>query len=367
MLAHLDVVTALRSDWSVDPYELLEQDGYFYGRGTGDDKAMAAIFTTLFVRFLETKAQPSRDLILMLTADEEGGPENGVAWLLETQPELVAQGGLVLNEGGGGALRSGRRLFNGVQASEKVYANYWLTVTDPGGHSSVPRKDNAIYRLAAALRRLEARPFPVELNEVTTRYLARAAELEGGELGGALAALVRDPRDAAAEAMVANNPRYNALVRTTCTPTRLEAGHADNALPQTARAHINCRILPWHTPEETQRELAAGVADERVAIEPGHLDGSAPDSALDPKVMRAIEDISAKMWPGVPVVPIMGTGATDSHFFRLRGVPAYGVSGLFGDIDDVRAHGRDERLLVSSFYEGLEFLDRLVRRLGGVK
>ena len=367
LLAHLDVVTALRSDWSVDPYELLEQDGYFYGRGTGDDKAMAAIFTTLFVRFLETKAQPSRDLILMLTADEEGGPENGVAWLLETQPELVAQGGLVLNEGGGGALRSGRRLFNGVQASEKVYANYWLTVTDPGGHSSVPRKDNAIYRLAAALRRLEARPFPVELNEVTTRYLARAAELEGGELGGALAALVRDPRDAAAEAMVANNPRYNALVRTTCTPTRLEAGHADNALPQTARAHINCRILPWHTPEETQRELAARVADERVAIEPGHLDGTAPDSALDPKVMRAIEDISAKMWPGVPVVPIMGTGATDSHFFRLRGVPAYGVSGLFGDIDDVRAHGRDERLLVSSFYEGLEFLDRLVRRLGGVK
>ncbi|HEY8119738.1 MAG TPA: M20/M25/M40 family metallo-hydrolase, partial [Myxococcota bacterium] len=328
---------------------------------------MAAIFTTLFVRLLEARATPRRDVILMLTADEEGGAENGVEWLLRTQPELVANGGLVLNEGGGGALRGGRRLFNGVQASEKVYANYWLTVTDPGGHSSVPRRDNAIYRLAAALARLEANPFPVELNEVTSRYLARAAELEGGELGAALAALVRDPRDAAAEAVVARNPRYNALARTTCTPTRLDAGHADNALPQTARALVNCRILPWRTPAETERTLAAVIADERVAIAPGQLDDVAPASALDPELMRAVEEITRAIWPGVPVVPMMSTGATDSHFFRLRGVPAYGVSGLFSDIDDVRAHGRDERMLVSSFYDGLEFLGRLVRRLAGVR
>ncbi len=367
LLAHLDVVTALRSDWSVPPFELLEQDGYFTGRGTADDKAMAAIFTTLFVRFIEAKAPPRRDLVLMLTADEEGGPENGVAWLLETHPELLAGGGLVLNEGGGGALRSGRRLFNGVQASEKVYANYWLEVRDPGGHSSVPRRDNAIYRLAAALGKLEAKPFPVELNEVTKRYLARAAELESGELAAALAAIARDPRDAAAEAVVASHPRYNALVRTTCIPTRLDAGHADNALPQTARAHINCRILPWHTPAETERALAALLDDERVAITSGMLDDVAPASPLDPEVMRAIEEITEAIWPGVPVVPMMSTGATDSHFFRMRGVPAYGVSGLFGDIDDVRAHGRDERMLVSSFYEGLEFLDRLVRKLGGIR
>jgi acetylornithine deacetylase/succinyl-diaminopimelate desuccinylase-like protein len=367
LLAHLDVVTALRSDWSVDPYELLERDGYFYGRGSVDDKAMAAIFTTTFVRLLESQAKPKRDLILMLTADEEGGPENGVEWLLREHPELLAQGGLVLNEGGGGALREGRRLFNGVQASEKVYANYWLSVSDPGGHSSLPRKDNAILRLAAALGRLEARPFPVELNEITRRYLARASELESGELAAALAAIVRDPNDAAAEAVLSNNPRYNALLRTTCTPTRLEGGHADNALPQTARAHVNCRILPWHTPQETERALASAIGDERVAISAGHLDDVAPASPLDPELMRAIEEITGAIWPGVPVVPMMSTGATDSHFFRMRGVPAYGVSGLFSDIADNRAHGRDERMLVSSFYEGQAFLDQLVRRLAGLR
>lgn len=367
LLAHLDVVAALASDWSVPPYELLERDGYFYGRGTADDKAMAAIFTTLFVRFADAKARPRRDLILMLTADEEGGPENGVEWLLRERPELLANGGLVLNEGGGGALRDGRRLFNGVQASEKVYANYWLTVTDPGGHSSLPRKDNAIQRLAAALGRLDAQPFPVELNEITRRYLTRASELESGALAAALAAIVRDPSDAAAEAVLSDDPRYNALLRTTCTPTRLEGGHADNALPQTARAHINCRILPWHTPQETERALAAVVADERVVISSGKLDDVAPASSLDAEVMRAIEQITEAMWPGVPVIPMMSTGATDSHFFRMRGVPAYGVSGLFGDIADNRAHGRDERMLVASFYEGLDFLGRLVRRLGGVR
>ncbi len=366
LLAHLDVVTALASDWSVDPYTLLEQGGYFYGRGTGDDKAMAAIFTTLFVRLIETKAAPDRDVILMLTADEEGGPENGVKWLLETHPELIANSGLVLNEGGGGALRGGVRLFNGVQASEKIYANYWLTVSDPGGHSSVPRKDNAIYRLAQALGRLEQKPFPVELDASTEKYLARSAELEGGERGAALAAIVRNPQDGAATELLSDSPRYNALLRTTCTPTRLEAGHADNALPQTARAHINCRILPWRTLEETERFLAEALADERVVITPGHRAGRAPPSPLDPELMSAIEDITAALWPGVPVVPTMSTGATDSHFFRTRGVPAYGVSGLFGDIDDVRAHGRDERMLMSSFYEGLTFLERLVRRLAGL-
>jgi acetylornithine deacetylase/succinyl-diaminopimelate desuccinylase-like protein len=366
LLAHLDVVTARPEDWSVAPFELLEKDGYFYGRGTADDKAMAAIFTTLFVRLAEASAKPRRDLVLMLTADEEGGPQNGVEWLLETHPELLANGGLVINEGGGGALRGGRRLFNGVQASEKIYANYWLTVTDPGGHSSVPRKDNAIYRLAAALGRLEASPFPIELNEITRRYLTRASELERGELGAALAKIVRDPGDAAAAAALSNNPRYNALLRTTCTPTRLDAGHADNALPQTARAHVNCRILPWHTPAEVERELRERVADERVAISTGKQDDASPASPLDPEVTGAIEEITEAMWPGIPVVPIMGAGATDSHHFRMRGIPAYGVSGLFSDIDDVRAHGRDERLLVRSFEEGHEFLDRLVRKLAGL-
>jgi acetylornithine deacetylase/succinyl-diaminopimelate desuccinylase-like protein len=367
LLAHLDVVTALPSDWSVPPFELQERDGYFTGRGTADDKAMAAIFATLFVRYVESKAKPRRDLVLLLTADEEGGPENGVKWLLEQHPELIARGGLVINEGGGGALRGGRRLFNGVQASEKVYTDFWLSVRDAGGHSSVPRKENAIYRLAAALGRLEAAPFPVELNEVTKRYFETAGELEGGELGAALTALARDPGNAAAEAVIASSPRYNALARTTCVPTRLEGGHADNALPQTARAHLNCRILPWHTPEEVQRALAATIADERVEIAMSDENQASPPTPLDPDVMGAIEEITAAMWPGVPVVPTMSTGATDSLFFRARGIPAFGVSGIFGDIDDVRAHGRDERVLVSSFYEGLDFLGRLVRELGGIR
>jgi len=366
LLAHLDVVTALRSDWTVEPYELLERDGYFYGRGTADDKAMAAIFSELFVRLAASNARPQRDLLLMLTADEEGGPENGVKWLLEQHPELIQNGGLVINEGGGGTLRAGRRLFNGVQVGEKLYSNFWLTVTDPGGHSSVPRKDNAIYRLAAALARLDAKPFPVELSPITERYLAKSAELEGGEIGAALAAIVRNPNDGAAAKTLAESPRYNALLRTTCTPTRLEAGHADNALPQTARAHVNCRILPWRTIAETQRHLADAIADERVTITPGVLDEQAPASPLDREVLGAVEAITAEMWPGVPVVPVMSTGATDSHFFRMRNIPAYGVSGIFSDIDDVRAHGRDERLLVKSFEEGHVFLERLVRRLAGL-
>lgn len=345
LLAHLDVVTALRSDWSLEPFTLTERDGYFYGRGTADDKAMAAIFTALFVRWAEAKVRPERDVILALTADEEGGPENGVEWLLAERPELV-DAGLVLNEGGGGGLRGGARLLHAVQASEKIYANYWLSVSDAGGHSSVPRRDNAIYRLAAALGRLERFAFPVELNEISQRYVKRASELESGELAAALAAIARDPSDASAAARLAGNPRYNAL-------------------PQTARAHVNCRILPWRTPDETQRELTRVVADERVVITPGKIDVIAPPSPLDDEVMGAIEEITRAMWPGVPVVPLMSTGATDSRFFRMRGVPAYGVSGLFSDMDDIRAHGRDERLLVDSFHDGLTFLDQLVRRLAG--
>jgi acetylornithine deacetylase/succinyl-diaminopimelate desuccinylase-like protein len=366
LLAHLDVVTALRSDWTAEPFELLERDGYFYGRGTFDDKAMASIWTELFARFVETRARPERDLILMLTADEEGGAENGASWLLEQHPDLIARGGLVLNEGGLTMTRDGKRLLVSVQVSEKLYSNFWLTVTDPGGHSSVPRKDNAIYRLAAALSRIEAKPFPIDLSPATQRYLAAAAALEGGETGAALAAIVRNPNDGAAADFLAEHPRYNAMLRTTCTPTRLDAGHADNALPQTARAHLNCRILPWRTLAETQRHLAAAIADERVTISAGVYDHAAPASALDPTVMGAFESIARALWPGVQVVPVMSLGASDSHYFRMRGVPAFGVASVFSDLDSARAHGRDERLAVKSFEEGHVFLERLVRMLAGL-
>ena len=364
LLAHLDVVEAKREDWSVDPFTLLEQDGFFYGRGSADDKAMAAIFTTLMLERAQGRAPLRRDLILALTADEEGGTENGAEWLLRTQRPLV-DAALVVNEGGGGHLRGGRYLLNAVQAAEKTYADFELVVRDKGGHSSRPTPENAIYRLAAALGRVERLVFPVELNEVTRSYLERAARVETGETATDMAALARDPGDAAAAARLAEQPSYNAVLRTTCTATRVEAGHANNALPQLARAIVNCRILPGHSADEVKARLAEAAADPRVEIAQIDVDFSAPapPARVDPVLLAGVERITEAMWPGVPVVPTMSAGATDSRYFRGAGIQAYGVSGMFFDIDDVRAHGRDERLAVRSFYEGLEFLGRLVDAL----
>jgi acetylornithine deacetylase/succinyl-diaminopimelate desuccinylase-like protein len=364
LLAHLDVVEAKREDWSVDPFTLLEQDGFFYGRGSADDKAMAAIFTTLMIERARAGAPLRRDLILALTADEEGGTENGAEWLLRTQRPLV-EAGLVVNEGGGGHLRGGRYLLHAVQAAEKTYADFELVVRDKGGHSSRPTPENAIYRLAAALGRVERLVFPVELNDVTRAYLERAARVETGATAADMAALARDPGDAAAAARLAEHPSYNAVLRTTCTATRVEAGHANNALPQLARAIVNCRILPGHPADEVKARLAEAAADPRVEIAQIDIDFSAPapPASVDPALLAVVGRITEAMWPGVPVVPTMSSGATDSRYFRGAGIPAYGISGMFHDIDDVRAHGRDERLAVRSFYEGLEFLGRLVEAL----
>jgi acetylornithine deacetylase/succinyl-diaminopimelate desuccinylase-like protein len=364
LLAHLDVVEAKREDWSVDPFTLLEQDGFFYGRGSADDKAMAAIFTALFVEKARSGAPLRRDLILALTADEEGGVENGAEWLLRTERALV-EAALVVNEGGGGQMRGGRYLLHAVQAAEKTYADFELVVRDKGGHSSRPTSENAIYRLASALERVEELEFPVELNAVTRSYLGRAAEVETGATASDMAALARDPDDAAAAARLSEQPTYNAVLRTTCTATRAFAGHANNALPQLARAIVNCRILPGHPADEVKAQLAGAIDDPRVEIAQIDVEFSAPapPAEVDPQLLAVVEGISQAMWPGVPVIPTMSSGATDSRYFRGAGIPAYGISGMFHDIDDVRAHGRDERLPVRSFYEGLEFLGRLVDAL----
>jgi acetylornithine deacetylase/succinyl-diaminopimelate desuccinylase-like protein len=298
-----------------------------------------------------------------LTADEEGGPENGVEWLLREHRALV-DAGLVLNEGGGGQMRGGRRLLHAVQAAEKTYADFELVVRDKGGHSSRPVPENAIYRLAAALGRVAAHRFPVELNPVTRAYFERVAQVERGPAAADLAALVADPGNAAAAERLSADPTWNVQLRTTCVATRLEGGHANNALPQLARAVVNCRILPGHPVEEVEAALAEIVADG--AVEVARLEtpsAPAPPAPVDPALLAAVERITESMWPGVPVVPTMSAGATDSRYFRSAGIPAWGVSGLFHDVDDVRAHGRDERLAVSSFDEGLEFLGRLVRAL----
>jgi acetylornithine deacetylase/succinyl-diaminopimelate desuccinylase-like protein len=363
LLAHLDVVEARREDWSdgLDPFKLTERDGYFYGRGTTDDKAMAAIFLANLIRYKQEGVAFDRDIILALTADEEGGDFNGPEWLIKNHRELIAAE-FGINEGGGGRHRKGVKLFNGVQASEKIYQSFRLEVKDKGGHSSLPTKENAIYRLAAGLERLARFDFPVNLNEVTRGYFARMSTIEQGQAGADMKAVAAGADPEAARRLSAS-PYYNALMRTTCVATRLEAGHADNALPQTARATINCRILPQEAAAEVERTLVRVLADPSIAVSYIGEPKPSPPSPLTPEVMRPIEETTAALWPNVPVVPIMGTGATDSLYFRQVGIPMYGVSGLFGDIDDNRAHGKDERLGVREFYEGQEFLYRLVKSL----
>ncbi|HEX6104085.1 MAG TPA: M20/M25/M40 family metallo-hydrolase [Gemmatimonadales bacterium] len=366
LLAHIDVVAARRADWSLDPFVLTERDGYFYGRGTVDDKAMAAIFVANLLRARAAGWVPDRDVILALTADEENGGENGVAWLLAEHAELL-DAELAINEGGGGALRDGKPFYLSVQAAEKRYADFTLTVTNRGGHSSQPRPDNAIVHLAEGLARLGRHTFPVRLNPVSRAYFEAMAPLEQRETAAAMRALLLNKRDSAAARRLSATPRLNAILRTTCTPTELAGGHAPNALPQLATATVNCRIVPGETVASTQTALGRILADTaiHVALIPTTEPPRPPEpSALTPGVMEPIEAVTKELFD-VPVVPFMSTGATDGRFFRSAGIPVYGVSGLLGDPDDVRSHGRDERLLVRSFYDGQEFLWRLVRRLAG--
>jgi len=365
LVAHLDVVEAHKEDWSpdLDPFKLTERDGYYYGRGTSDDKAMAAIFVANLIRYRQEGLKPHRDIILTLTSDEEGGDFNGVSWLADTHRDLIdAEFGL--NEGGGGRERAGKKLFNAVQATEKLYRDFDLEITNKGGHSSVPTPDNAIYRLAAALDHLGKFNFPVNLNEVTHAFFERTAALEGGDLGAAMKAVVEsNGANTDAVAKLAQTPAYNSMLRTTCVATMLQAGHARNALPQKATANVNCRILPQDSVENVQRTLVRVFADDQIKVTLRSTAGApaAPVSPLDAKVMKPIEQLTGQLWKGVPVIPIMGTGATDSAYLRAKGIPMYGVSGLFGDIADVRAHGRDERVGVEQFYASQDFLYRLVK------
>jgi len=360
LLAHLDVVEAKKEDWSsdLDPFHLTEKDGFFYGRGTTDDKAMAAIFVANLIRFKQEHFVPDRDIILALTADEEGGDFNGVSWLLQVHPDLVAAD-FGLNEGGGGELRQGKHVANKVGTAEKVYLDFTLQATNPGGHSSVPKKDNAIYHLAGALTRLADFSFPAQLNETTRTYFERMAPIEGGETGAEMRAAARG--DAAAIARLSANPVYNALLRTTCVATLLSGGHAPNALPQRATANVNCRLLPGTDPRQVQATLERVFADSAVEVTPVAAAKPSPPSPLRPDVFGPIEAITQAMWPGTAVVPSMSTGASDGLFFRQRGIPIYGVSGLFAELGDGHAHGRDERLSVPAFYDGQEFLYRLVK------
>ena len=361
LLAHLDVVEAKREDWSMDPFKLTEQDGYYYGRGTSDDKAMAAIFVANLIRYKEQHFVPRRDIILALTADEETGNDNGVQWLLKEHRDLI-DAAFALTEGGGGRLKEGKHLYNAVGASEKMYISFSLATHNKGGHSSVPRKDNAIYELAEGLVKLENFTFPVHLNEVTRAYFERMSKIEDGQTAADMAAVVNG--DAAAATRLSETPAYNAQLRTTCVATRLEGGHADNALPQSARATVNCRVLPDESGDSVHDTIVKVLNDP--GIELTWLDKArpSPPSPLTPAVMSPVEDVTNELWPGVPVLPLMTSGASDSLYLRNAGIPSYGVSGLFGELNDSRAHGKDERVGIPQFYGSAQFLYVLVKRLG---
>ena len=365
LLAHLDVVEARREDWQRDPFTLVEEGGFFYGRGTSDDKAMAAVFTDSLIRYRQEGFKPRRDIKLALTCGEETPDTfNGVHWLLQNHPEAL-RAGFALNEGAGGELDAqGRAVALQVQAGEKVYQDFQLEITNPGGHSSRPAKDNALYRLSGALERLGAFQFPIRLNPVTRAYFGRQAELVAPELGRDMRAVLADPPDAAAADRLWNaNPSWNSMLRTTCVATMIEGGHAPNALPQRVRANVNCRILPGEPVAAVQAQIQRVLGDEGIAVTRVGEEGLASTPpTLSEAVMGPVRAVAESIWPGVAIVPTMATGATDGRFLNNAGIPTYGVSGMFHDAEGSHAHGLNERIRVKSLLDGRRFLHEIVRR-----
>lgn len=367
LLAHIDVVEARREDWQRDPFRLIEENGYFHARGSSDNKAMAAVFVANLIRYRAEGYRPERDLVLALTCDEEIIPSefNGVEFLLKNHRALI-DAAFALNEGGGGIRDAkGTYLRMTMLAAEKVFQSYRLEVTNPGGHSAQPQKDNAIYRLSNGLARLGAFDFPFKLSEITRTYFDRMSLLETGPLAADMKAILRESPDADAVARLSRNPAINAQLRTTCVATMVEAGHATNALPQRARAVVNCRILPGEPVEEVQRTLVRVLGDDRIAVTPLGEATLSPPAPLTREIVGPVEALMAQMWPGVPLVPTLIAGATDGRFLNNAGIPTYGLSGMFRDADGSGVHGLNERFPVRSLYEGQEFLYRVVKLYAG--
>ena len=364
LLAHIDVVDAKRADWERDPFKLIEEGGFFYGRGASDDKAMAAVFLDLTVRLKKERGfKPKRDLILALTCGEETSNRvNGVDYLLQNKRALI-DAAFAINEGAGGLLSADgqEHLVLQVQAGEKIHQVYTLEVTNKGGHSSRPERDNAIYRLARATLKIEDLAFPLELTPVVREYFRVTGPTLGGEIGAAMSAVAKDPKDKAALATLMNDPGYNGLLHTTCVATQVDAGHAPNALPQRATTTLSCRVMQGTTPEQVQETLEKAVADSQVKVEiVRRRNGSAAPELTD-EVMNPVRAAAAKLWPGVAVAPSMTAGATDGRYLMTAGIPTYGMSGMFGVPGEGNAHGLNEKIRVTSLYEGREFLEAIVR------
>jgi acetylornithine deacetylase/succinyl-diaminopimelate desuccinylase-like protein len=360
LLAHIDVVEAKREDWVRDPFKLVEEGGYFYARGASDDKAMAASFTDAMIRYKKEGFKPRRDIKLALTCGEETPDTfNGAHWLMTTH-RADMDAAFALNEGAGGRLDGDSRVYLGIQAGEKVYQDYTLEVTNPGGHSSRPVRDNAIYHLAGGLSKIGLYDFPAHLNEATRLHFERMAPILGGELGAGMKAALAQPTPADVVARIARDPGYNSMMRTTCVATMLNAGHAPNALPQRATANVNCRILPGEAPEAVMATLAKVADDPAITFRMvGEKSPVSPPPPLTPQITGPAEAVAKQLWPGVPMVPAMSTGATDGRFLTAGGVPTYGLSGMFGETDGGGVHGLNERIRQRSLYEGREYLYRV--------
>jgi len=374
-LCHMDVVEALPSDWHTNPFEFVEKEGFFYGRGTQDMKESDAAMVATFLRLHREGYKPKRDLILALTADEEGGRFNGAQWLVNEHRELVDAAYVINLDAGGVELDQGRTVVADVEATEKVYADYQVTATNPGGHSSRPRSDNAIYELTTALNKLAAYSFPFELNDVTRTYFKNLAGQETGQTAQDINAILAKPPDMSAAARLSAEPSFNSNFRTTCVATRLFAGHANNALAQTAQANVNCRIFPGHSPEEIRQELISVFGDPKLSVkyvsDAGVVSDTAPErkAIVPPAPLKEVFDpltrITQQIWPGVPVTPVMENGASDSIYFAQAGIPCYGYSAIALERDDDRAHGQDERLPVDSYWKSLDFFYSFTKALGG--
>jgi len=374
-LCHIDVVEALRKDWNTNPFEFVEKDGYYYGRGTQDMKDSDAALVFTFLKLHREGYKPERDLILALTADEEGGKFNGADWLVKEHRDLVDAAYVINPDSGGVELDQGRAMVADVEATEKVYADYQITAADRGGHSSIPRPDNAIYELTTALNKLAAYQFPFEMNEVTRTYFKNLAAQETGQTAADMRAILASPPDEAAAARLsAAEPSFNSNFRTTCVATRLAGGHANNALPQSAQANVNCRIFPGHSPEEIRQQLIALFGDAKLSVkyvsDAGDVSDTAPErKAMVPpapikEVFEPLTRLTQALWPGTPVTPVMENGASDSIYFAQAGIPCYGYSAIALERDDDRAHGQDERLPVDSYWKSLDFFYAFAKALG---
>ncbi len=373
-ICHLDVVEAKRSDWTLDPFKLTEKDGFFYGRGTQDVKNSDASLVTSLILLKRAGFIPKRDIIVALTADEEGGADNGVDWLLRNRPDLVNASVVINPDAGGVQMTDGKPVELDFEATEKLYADFQLVATSAGGHSSLPRPDNPIYEVSDALSRLEKQPFPAELNEVTRSYLSEEAKKAGPERRALIERVLASPTDAKAADGLSADPRMNATLRTTCVATMISGGHAPNALPGSATANVNCRILPGHPPEEVRQRLMAVFADPKLTVNyvdnGGAVFPSAPTRgamappAMRDDVLRPLQRETEAVFGRVPILATMETGASDSIYTLAAGIPSYGISGMGIDEGDDRAHGQDERIRVESFYRGVEFQWRFMRALG---